>query len=172
MDLARHCILCDNQLVNIKDGTTCSLTNKKPDFNKTCIKIELNEKFEQRIKKINIELENIRRTKTDTYGHVVIFTIVSFAVIFGGYYIGKYAFDSGVVSTVPLIIMAIGLGILVFAFGPLNKFRNEFAIAKSNKEKLDEVLKLYKIDYEIDLAFGEKIHGTREVKADLKIKKT
>lgn len=51
MDLARHCILCDNQLVTIKDGTTCSLTNKKPDFNKTCIKIELNEKFEQRVKK-------------------------------------------------------------------------------------------------------------------------
>ncbi len=172
MDLARHCILCDNQLVNIKDGTTCSLTNKKPDFNKTCIKIELNEKFEQRVKKINIELENVNRTKTDTYGHVAIYTIISFAVIFGGYYIGKYAFDSGVISTVPLIIIAIGSGILVFAVGPLNKFRNKLTIAKSNREKLDEVLNLYKIDYDIDLEYGEKIHGTREVQADLKIKRT
>lgn len=93
-------------------------------------------------------------------------------MIFGGYYIGKYAFDNGVISTVPLIIIAIGLGILVFAAGPLNKYRNELAIAKNNKEKLDEVLNLYKIDYEIDLEYGEEIHGTREVRADLKIKKT
>lgn len=172
MDLARHCTLCDNQLVNIKDGTTCGLTNKKPEFNKTCIKIELNDKFEQRVKKVNIELENVNKMKTDTYGHVVIFTLISIAVVFGGYYIGKYAFESGVISTVPLVIMAIGLGILVFAIGPLNKYRNELAIVKSNKEKLDEVLKLYKIDYDIDLAYGEKIHGTREVRADLRIKRT
>jgi len=71
-----------------------------------------------------------------------------------------------------LIIIAIGSGILVFAVGPLNKFRNKLTIAKSNREKLDEVLNLYKIDYDIDLEYGEKIHGTREVQADLKIKRT
>lgn len=29
MDLARHCILCDHQIVTIKDGTTCKLMVKR-----------------------------------------------------------------------------------------------------------------------------------------------
>ncbi|MFK7811621.1 MAG: hypothetical protein AB8B59_03950 [Maribacter sp.] len=170
MNLARHCALCDNQLVNIKEGTTCKLTSKKPEFNKTCTKIELNEKFEKKIKKVNIELENIKRTKTDTIGHVVIFTVISLAVIFAGYYLGKYAWDGGVISITPLIIITIGLGVLVLAVGPLNKFRNDMLITKDNKDKLDEVLDLYNIEYEIDLKYGKEVHGVKNVQTDLKIK--
>lgn len=171
MDLARHCTLCDYQIVTIKDGTTCKLTGKKPAFNKRCSKIELNEKFEERVKKVNIEFENIKQTKTDTYGHAVIYTVIGLAVMFSGYYLGTYAWDVGVISTIPLIIIGIGIGVLVFAGGPLNKYRNESAIARGNKEKLDEVLNLYNITYEIDLTYVDKIHGTKEVKADLKIKR-
>ena len=43
MDLARHCDLCDNQKTSLKLGTTCELTDQKPEFNKTCSKIKLNE---------------------------------------------------------------------------------------------------------------------------------
>lgn len=171
MDLARHCILCDNQVVSIKEGTTCKLTNKKPDFDTTCKTIELNEKFEERIKKVNIEYQNVQRTKTDTFGHVIIFSIISLSVIIGGYYFGSYAWQHGVISTVPLVIIGVGLVVLVFAFGPMNKFRNDLAIAKSNKDKLEEVLNLYNIDYKIDLKYGEKIHGTIQVQADLKLKR-
>ncbi len=171
MDLARHCALCDYQVVDLKDGTTCRLTNKKPVFDRTCPKIELNEKFEQKIKKINIEFENVKRTKTDTYGHVLIYTVISLAVIFAGYYLGKYAWDGGVISTAPLIVIAVGLVVLVFAFGPLNKFRNDFSITKGNKDKLDEVLDLYNINYEIELKYGKEIHGTKQVQAELKINK-
>jgi len=171
MDLARHCLLCDNQIFSIKEGTTCKLTNESPDFNTTCATIELNEKFEERIKRINIAYQNVLFTKTDTFGHVTIFSIIRLAVLFSGYYLGEYAWDNGVISTVPLMIIAIGLGVLVFAFGPLNKYRNELSIAKSNKDKLDEVLRLYNIDYTIDLKYGDKIHGIIEVQADLKVNK-
>lgn len=126
----------------------------------------MNEKFEERVKKVNIEFENIKKTKTDTYGHVVIYTAIILAVMFSGYYLGTYAWDIGAISTI-----GIGMGVLVFAAGPLYKFRNESVIAKNNKEKLDEVLNLYNITHEIDLTYGEKIHGTREVQADLIIKR-
>ena len=51
MNVKRHCDLCEHQVLNLKKGTTCGLTNKKPNFNKTCLKI----KFD---KKIKTELED------------------------------------------------------------------------------------------------------------------
>ena len=61
MNPTRHCELCDKQKTDLKVGTTCGLTDRKPEFNKTCAKIELNEKFENKLKKVNIEYENFKR---------------------------------------------------------------------------------------------------------------
>ncbi len=170
MNLARHCELCDNQEVNLIDGTTCSLTNRKPEFNKTCAKIELNEKFENKLKSVNIEYANIKRKKILTYIYFGVFVTIGIAVIAGGYLLGKYALDSGVISTVPLIIMGVSIGPLGMAFGTLNKYRQEIEVAKSKKDKIDEVLNEYRIEYDIDITFGKEIHGTQEVYAELKTK--
>ena len=170
MDLARHCELCDNQKISLEFGTTCGLTDRKPEFNKTCSKIELNEKFENKLKSVNIEYENFKRKKTITYTYFVVFLIIGIAVIVGGYLLGKYALGKRVISTVPLIIMGVGLAPLGLAFGVLNSHRQEVRLAKSKKEKVDEVLDEYRIEYEIDIAFGDEIHGTQEVYAELKTK--
>ncbi|GAA4277986.1 hypothetical protein [Aquimarina mytili] len=170
MNLARHCELCDNQTVSLKDGTTCILTNKKPEFNKTCSKIDLREKFEQKLKEVNIHYEQVKKTKIASYVNFGIFLFIGLFVMFGGYYLGKYALDGGVISTVPFIIMGVGFLILPMAFGPLNRYRQDINAAKNKKDKVDEVLNLYNIDYTIDLKFGKEIHGTQEVYADLKVK--
>ena len=170
MDLARHCDLCDNQKTSLKIGTTCGLNDKKPEFNKTCPKIELNEKFENKLKSVNIEYENFKRKKLLTYTYFGVFVIIGIAVIVGGYLFGKYVFDSGVISTVPIIIMAVGLAPLGMAFGTLNKHRQEIEIAKNKKDKIDEVLNQYRIEYDVDISFGKEIHGTQEVYAELKTK--
>lgn len=168
MDLTKHCQLCDNQLISLMGGTTCRLTNKKPDFNKTCIKIELNDKFEQKITEININYEKIKRTKLLTYTYFTVFLIISIAVMIGGYILGKYVFEKGVISTVPLIIIGVGFAILPMAFGPLNYYRNEMSITKTKKESLDGILSVYNIDYKIDIRFGKEIHGNQEVETNLK----
>tara|TARA_R110002051_G_scaffold269173_1_gene329219 strand:+ start:293 stop:814 length:522 start_codon:yes stop_codon:yes gene_type:complete len=170
MDLARHCDLCDNQKTSLKIGTTCGLNDRKPEFNKTCPKIELNEKFENKLKSVNIEYENFKRKKLLTFTYFGVFVIIGIAVIVGGYLLGKYALDSGVISTVPIIIMAVGLAPLGMAFGTLNKHRQEIEIAKNKKDKIDEVLNEYRIEYDIDISFGKEIHGTQEVYAELKTK--
>ncbi len=170
MNLARHCNLCDHQKVNLKDGTTCGLTNRKPEFNKTCSKIALNEKFQNQLKTVNIEYQKVKRTKTVTYIYFGVFLIIGLAVIIGGYLLGKYAFDSGVVSTVPLIIMGVGLVPLGMAFGTLNKFHQEVSNTKRKKDTIDEVLNMYRINYEIDIKFGKKYHGTQKVYTDLNVK--
>jgi hypothetical protein len=170
MDLTRHCELCDNQITDLKIGTTCGLTDRKPDFNKTCSKIKLTDKFENKLKSVNIEYQNIKRKKVLTYSYFGVFLTIGIAVIVGGYLLGKYALDSGVISTVPLIIMGVGLGPLGMAFGTLNRYRQDIEIAKSRKDKIDEVLNEYNIKYDIEIAFGKEIHGTQEVYAELKIK--
>lgn len=170
MNLARHCELCDHQKVNLKDGTTCGLTDRKPEFNKTCAKIKLNEKFENKLKIVNIKYEKVKRTKILTYTYFVVFIIIGITVIVGGYLLGKYALDSGVISTVPIIIMAVGLTPLGMAFGTLNKFQQGIESAKSKKDRIDEVLNLYRIDYKIDVKFAKEYHGIQEVYAVLSIK--
>ena len=42
MNVKRHCDLCEHQVLNLKEGTICGLTNKKPNFNTTCLKINFN----------------------------------------------------------------------------------------------------------------------------------
>ncbi|EDM44606.1 hypothetical protein SCB49_13580 [unidentified eubacterium SCB49] len=170
MDLARHCDLCDNQKTNLKIGTICGLNERKPDFNKTCSKIELNEKFENKLKLVNIDYENIKRKQLLTYIYFAVFMIIGIAVIVGGYLFGKYVFDSGVISTVPIIIMVVGLAPFAMAFGTLNKHRQEIEIAKNKKDKVEEVLNEYSIEYDIDISFGKEIHGSQEVYAVLKTK--
>ena len=170
MDLARHCDLCDNQKTSLKVGTTCGLTDRKPEFNKTCPKIELNEKFENKLKTVNIEYDKVKRTKTLTYIYFGVFIFIGITVIIAGYLLGKYAFDSGVISTVPLIIMAVGLAPLGMAFGTLNNFRQKHEVAKSKKDKIDEVLNEYRITYDIDIKYGKEFHGTQEVFAELNVK--
>lgn len=170
MDLARHCNLCDHQKISLKEGTTCGLTDRKPEFNKTCSKIELNKKFEDMLKSVNIEYEQNKRTKTLTHLYFGVFVTLGIAVIIAGYLLGRYALNSGVISTVPLIIMAIGLAPLGKAFGTLTKYRQRIQVSKSKKDKMDEVLNEYRIQYEIDIIFGEKYHGTQEVVTELNVK--
>lgn len=171
MNLTKHCELCDLQKYNIKTGTTCSLTDKKPSFNKTCIKIELNDKFENKLKEINVKYEKIKSEKLLTYIYFVVFLIIGLTVIIGGYLLGKFILDKGVISTVPLIIMGVGIAPLGLAFGTLNNHLQEFKLAQKKKIDLDELLQLYKIDYQIDIKFGEKYHGNQDVFVQLKTKK-
>ncbi len=170
MDLAKHCELCDNQKTSLKDGTTCGLTDRKPEFNITCTKIELNEKFENKLKTVNIEYDKIKRTKVLTFINFGIFITIGLIVIIGGYLFGKYALESGVISTVPIIIMGIGIGPLGMAFGTLNSYRQRNDVAKSKKNKIDEILNIYRIEYNIDIKYGKEFHGTQEVFTDLKVK--
>ena len=73
MELARHCELCDHQKITLKEGTTCGLTDRKSEFNSTCIEIELNEKFEDKLKDVNIRFQKINGEKTLTYLYFIVF---------------------------------------------------------------------------------------------------
>ena len=56
------------------------------------------------------------------------------------------------------------------AFGTLNNFRQKHEIAKSKKDKVDEVLNEYRITYDFDIKYGKEFHGTQEVITELNVK--
>ena len=167
-----HCNLCDNKKTDFNIGVLCGLTDQKPDFVGKCNVIKLDEEFKQKIIEVNIEYEAVLKTKIDTYGLSIIYLVVAFAFFVGGFLIGKYALDSGVISTVPLIIMGVGIAPLGMATGPFNYYQSSLKIARHKKNIVDKVAQLYGYIYDIKIVHLKDSLGNKSYETDLKIRKT
>ena len=147
MDLIKHCKLCENKLFDFKNGTRCALTNKKPSFTENCNKIKFNDNLKKETTEINLEYELVKRIKNSTYYNLIFYLIISILIMVSGYLLGKYAFEKGVISTLPLIIIAVGFFTLPLAFSPINKYNQNIKVAKRKKEELDLLIK--KVQFKI-----------------------
>ncbi|WP_204346524.1 hypothetical protein [Psychroserpens algicola] len=172
MNLTQHCKICDHKIIDFKTGTLCGLTDKKPDFQHKCGLIKLDAEFEKEIEHVNIEYETVLKTKTDTVGHVIMYSILALALVLGGFLLGKFILDKGVISTVPIVIMTVGLAALGFAFAPLNLYNTNLNIAKKRKDALDSVSKMYGYNYDINITHLKDSLGNKFYETDLKIRKT
>lgn len=170
MNLAKHCELCDHQKVNLKDGTTCGLTNLKPDFKTTCADIKLRSKFENKLKLVNITFEKYRRKKPLVFGYFLVFLVLGIAVMTFGYYLATYILEVGYISTIPIIFFVVGFILLGIGFGAFNGQRNDMNLATKDKKELDTLLEKYRITYHIDIRFGKTYHGVEDVDVSLKTK--
>lgn len=171
MQSERHCRICDHRKLDTMTGSFCGLTNAKPNFSKQCNAIQLNKTLEERIEDVEVKLKLVTRTKTDTIGHFIFYFLISLSIIFVALYLGNYAYDWGVISTIPLIIIGVGFSTLVIAVAPVNKYRTEIAIAKKNKANLLEILNLYKLAYTAEIKITD-VHGTHEVEKNIKVFRT
>jgi len=173
-----HCLLCQNQQHNFENGVYCGLTDKKPDFEKTCNLIKFGKILEENILEKNVELRLVQKTKVDTIGHLVIFMSIGLCVVFFGSYlldifgIKLLTHRSGISAEalMPMVfIVLIGIGLIIFAVAPLNLYRRNLKIAKSKKEKLDTVLDEYNLTYKLDLLFHKKWPNDIEVEHKLNV---
>lgn len=114
--------------------------------------------MEQEIRARNIEIHLIERKRFDAHGKFVLFFVIGLGLIYGGYYIGAHALDSGVISTVPLVIIILGIGAIGFAFSPLNFYYRALNAAKRKKQRMDDVLNIYHIRYNIGIEANEGFH--------------
>ena len=163
MNFSQHCDLCENRIASLAKGLTCKLTNKKPDFNKTCSKITLDKKFQEKLEIANLELEIIHRNKKSTHLTFYFTIIIGFLLILGGYFFSDWNIQSLFLWYVKIGIIVAGFTFLATAYSKLNKYRREDKKAELEKIKIDEVLKKYGISYSHRFDFKEKIHGTQEV---------
>lgn len=180
MQLTHHCVLCDHQKVNLKEGSICGLTERKPNFHRTCLQISLTQKFEEKLKSVNIEYQRVLNNKWWTYVYSIVFILISFLVFFILYKFNdrldillensNSARAQGLLIVVYIVLATIGIILFGMAAGAFNKYRNDVAKVTIQKLRIDEVLSVYNISYTIDIAFGKKYHGTQEVAVDLNLK--
>jgi hypothetical protein len=162
IDNAKHCYLCENKDFNVLTGMKCGLTQSVPEFNVKCSSIKFDIAYENKIKEVNIELDKVRRSKIPSYTNFYFFLGLSLVIILTGFLLGKYILDFGVISTVPLLIMGVGVGVLPLASGPINKYRNAIKIASNRKEELDEILRLYGISYTAEITVTKDLHDNED----------
>ncbi|WP_110476653.1 hypothetical protein [Winogradskyella epiphytica] len=170
MNFSRHCDLCENQITSLEKGLTCSLTNKKPDFNNTCSKITLDKKFQEKLEIANLELEIIRRNQKSTHLTFYSTIIIGFLLILLGYFFSDWNIHSLFLWYVKIGMIVAGFSFLGIAYSKLNKYRREKKKAELEKNKIDKVLNEYGISYQENFDFKEKIHGTQEVIVNVEFK--
>ena len=173
-----HCLLCEHQQRNIKVGVYCGITELKPEFDKTCPIISFGKIMENKIVELNVEQKLVEKTKGDTFGHLVIFTLIGVAVLYiGVFLVNTYWLlllgepgANGAMGLIPMVFLVfIGIGILIFAIAPLNLYRQNLKIAKSKKGSLDALLKEYNLTYTIDLIINKHWAGHFEVDEKLQV---
>ncbi|MFT7050055.1 MAG: hypothetical protein ACJAZK_000644 [Psychroserpens sp.] len=172
MDLTLHCKLCDHKIIDFKTGTLCGLTNRKPDFKNKCSVIKIQDDFKEQIETVNIEHDAILKTKTDTYGHLIMYVLLAIALVLAAFLLGKFILDKGFISTIPIIIVTLGFSVLGVALAPLNAYNSNLKRAERNKEALDTIGNMYGYKYDIDITHLKDSLGNKSYETDLKIRKS
>ncbi|WP_412984393.1 hypothetical protein [Pontimicrobium sp. IMCC45349] len=157
--------------MDFKTGITCGLINRKPDFKVKCNVIKLEDTFKQQITEANVTYETIQNTRTDVFGHVIIFSIITVLLFGGGVYLLKYLYDGGFIAKLPFIIMGVGLLTLGKAFGPFNTYTRDLKAAKYHKEKIDSISKIYGYTYDINIKHIKDSLGNLSHKVDLRLRR-
>jgi hypothetical protein len=180
MNVKKHCDLCEHQILNLKKGAICGLTNKKASFNKTCLKIDFNNKIKKHLETLLIDLEVDKKNRSQIISKLIFNSIFGIILIFIGYFFFKNTIDKLTisVSTHNLIAsISIFTGVIVISgyyliktpFVDLASFNKGIRINKKELFKIEEVLSLYKVSYKTDIKILKEVHGTQEYNFDIKI---
>ncbi len=167
MNFSKHCDLCENEITSLKNGVTCKLTKRKPDFKNTCSTIALDGKFQEKLERINIEMEGIKRNKNSIYSKFYTQLLFGFVLIVISIGFLKGYFGALLYYLVYLTITA-GISLCTSAFVILNGYRKERKNIEFDKNKIDELLQLYDIEYTSNIIIKDQTHGILELDIELK----
>ena len=170
MNYSKHCNLCENEITNLVNGLTCRLTNKQPKFENICTKINLNNKFQEKLERTNLELERIKKKKKSVHLNFYFIIIIGFLLIIGGNIFVRKNFHSVYTLYYSFGIISTGITFLAVGYNKLNKYRKELYNSEYEKYEIDEFYEKYGIVYKTEFIFKEKIHGIQEVIVKIEFK--
>jgi hypothetical protein len=151
---AKHCDLCEYPKRNLKNGLTCGLTDKKPDFKVACSEIKFSNSFKEYLPVLLNLIEHTKKRKTSVYLKFTLLSAIGLIIIFGSYTLLEqtfeldYGYDSWIRLNNPLFLYVVGAFFILMAFSGLNKYRKTFKILEYEKRELDNILNNYNIDIE------------------------
>lgn len=150
MENVSHCNFCEHKQFDFTTGNLCGLTGKKADFIKKCPKISFDTNAKEKIAEINLKYKEINERKVDVIGHLILFSIIGIVVIIADIYLTKYLFEAGWISAASIVGIAIGLSLVGYGFAPFINYREANSTAKSQKDRLDGILRIYDYGYDIN----------------------
>ena len=160
---ARHCSLCENAKQDLKNGLTCGLTDKNPDFTETCPDILLDEKFQAKLEDANLELNQILKVKRKKYWNFCLLCIIGSLIIIGNKLYAEFLHSTIRYWEHRIGAIGIGITVLIIAFFYLAQFKSKFKSVKFEKDKIDSVLEKYGITYKMEFDFKQEVHGDQEI---------
>jgi hypothetical protein len=169
-----HCQFCSLKKYDFKSGTTCGLTNKVPDFNKTCPEIKLkNQILESQIIKINADFEHNKDSKFWVILNLIFFSAIFILLILSGFLFAEYlnSYSRFRLYIFPLVIIIISFSILKIAVGPFNTYRRDNKIYSFEKNRIDSFLSLYGISYVLKFKRNKRIGESLDIDFDFELKK-
>ena len=167
--MKRHCDLCQHQVLSLERGSVCGLTNKKPDFNKTCVRIRFDNKLKELLAELHINIEVGKKHQKIITRSLIVNSILGSLVVVGGYLLWQYILNKGFIAFLPASIISIGLHIIRKPFYQIKTIKKEISNSFNQIEEIKEVLKFYQVSYKTDISFRMEIHGSQEVKAIINI---
>ena len=167
---AKHCDLCEYPKRDFKNGLTCGLTDKKPDFKETCPDILLDKDCQSKVENSNLELHKIHKSKKKVYLNFCILIIIGFLLIIGNKFYADFTRNETHHWKYRASAIGAGITILIVVYFQIKRFLAKLKKAKAKKNKIDSVLIKYGISYKTNFEYKEKIHGNQniEIKTEYK----
>ena len=174
MNVKRHCDLCEHQVLNLKEGTICGLTNKKPNFNTTCLKINFNKKIKTELENLLVDLEIEKTKKKKIISNLIVNSFFGIIIMVAGFFLIRTTLpklNRVYVEYVWFLSLVVATGYYLFKkpFLELASFKK--IIRNSNYElfNIEEVLNLYSVTYKYDIEILKEVHGTQEYSFEIEI---
>ena len=171
IDIKSHCGICDHRIYDFQTGAICGVTNEAPDFTHKCNVIKLEKKLEEKIVDVHTKLKLVTKTKANTISHFILFASLNVLFWFIYYFLYVHEGNNDTIVGLPYVVF-VSICLFGVAIGPVNKYVRDNKIAKKDKEHLDALLKIYKLDYEVDVNIINEAHGDFDVEKEVKIFRT
>jgi len=160
---AKYCDLCEHPKRDMKNGLTCGLTGKKPNFKDTCPDILFDKQFQSKIEDINLELHKIRKNKNKAHLTFYILIIIGFLLMIGNKIYAEWMHSTTYYWVYRISAIAFGITVLTGAYDKFNRYRKKLRTAEFEKNKIDTVLEKYNISYKTSFNYKERIHGNQNI---------
>lgn len=145
MTHSKHCKSCIHSNFHLENGLTCKLTRQKPDFYKTCIKLEFSYDFLSEYEDLKSHYQDLKKTRKNVYINFGILFLISLPILFWARsYWASVTFSRAAVKYTS-IVMGTGFLILTIALGNLKRYLKKIAFARGKLEEMQEIVDLYKM---------------------------
>lgn len=184
--MKRHCDLCEHQILSLKDGNLCGITNRKPNFNRACVRIEFSIKLLEILEDILIDYEDLKLSKKNVYLNFILGIIISVFLFICGYLVFDYFYNNqyrvsfnkgpraffnyiGFLIIVSGSFLISGFYFLKKSTRNLSEHKNQLIIIENIKIEVEEVLGLYNQKYKYKIEFDREIHGIQDIEVNIEL---